>query len=169
LVFKLSAFSLKKMNYKERKIRDGLKRMAAEHGPVIFFDGEVVNVDSTDYFIDVQLDTDATAVIPSVRLRACSTGNSSIDILPAAGSEVTIAKIAEDDYILIAADLITSYRVTIGNMVLTVTADGFSIGNGTTTLKDILSGFVTEMLAIYAPKDIAGINNLQTMINSLLV
>jgi hypothetical protein len=157
------------MNYKERKIRDGLKRIASEHGPIQLFDGEVVNVDSTDYFIDVQLDTDASAVIPSVRLRACSIGNQSIDILPAMGSEVVIAKIAEDDYILIAADLITSYRVTVGSMILTVTADGFSITNGTTSLNDILSGFVTQMLAIYAPKDIAGIDNLQTMINGLLV
>src|SRR5580700_4201785 len=118
------------MNYKERKIRDGLKRIASEHGPVMLFDGEVVNVDSTDYFIDVQPDTDASAIIPNVRLRAASIGNQSIDVLPAMGSEVTIAKIAEDDYILIAADVITSYRVTVGTMVLTVTQSGFSISNG---------------------------------------
>jgi len=157
------------MHPKERHIRDGLKRIAGEHGPVYLFDGEVVAVDSENYFCDVQLDTDTAAVISSCRLRAASIGNESIDVLPAIGSEVVIAKIAEDDYLVLAADLITSYRVTVGSMVLTVTDTGFSITNGTNSLKDILSGFVTEMLAIYAPKDIAGINNLQVMINSLLL
>ena len=43
-------------------------------------------------------------------------------------SEVVIAKIAEDDYILIAADQITSYRVSVGKNVLTVDSSGFSMG-----------------------------------------
>lgn len=157
------------MNHKELQIRDNLKRIAAEHGPLILLDGEVVVVDDTDYFIDVQLDTDDTAVIPNVRLRAASIGNQSIDILPAMGSEVVIAKIAEDDYILIAADEITSYRVTVGNMVLKVDNTGFAITNGTNSLKGILSAIVTQMLAIYAPKDIAGINAITPQINGLLV
>jgi len=157
------------MHPKEQMIRDGLKRIASEHGPVMLLDGEVVAVDDTDYFIDVALDTDADAVISNVRLRACSIGNQSIDILPAVGSEVVIAKIAEDDYILIAADEITSYRVTVGNNVLTVTNAGFSITNGTNNLKGILNSLVTQMLAIYAPKDIAGINAITAQINSLMV
>jgi hypothetical protein len=157
------------MNPKEKQIADNLRRAAKQHGPVILFDGEVVAVDSADYFCDVALDTDPDAIIPQCRLRACSIGNQSIDVLPAIGSEVVIAKISEDDYLVLAIDLITSYRVTVNNMVLTVTGDGFSISNGTTSLKDILSGFVTEMLAIYAPKDVAGINNLQVLIDGLLV
>src|SRR5260221_5834604 len=156
------------MHPKEIQIRDGLKRIAKEHGPIMLFDGEVVAVDDVDYFIDVQLDIDETSVFPNVRLRACSIGNQSIDILPAIGSEVVIAKIAEDDYILIHADIITSYRVTVENMVFTIDATGFKITNGTNSLKDVLMGFVTQMLAIYAPKDIAGINALQTMLDGLL-
>jgi hypothetical protein len=157
------------MHPKEKKIRDGLKRIAAERGPIMLFDGEVIAVDETDYFCDVQSDIDPTAVYQQVRLRAASIGNQSIDILPAIGSEVVIAKIAEDDYILIAADEISSYRVTVGDMVLTVTDAGFSISNGTTSLKGILNGMVTQMLAIYAPKDIAGINALTPQIDGLLV
>jgi len=157
------------MHPKEVQIRDGLKRIAGEHGPLVLFDGEVVSVDSENYFCNVALDTDPDAIVQQVRLRACSIGNQSIDVLPAVGSEVVIAQVAEDDYLVLAIDQITSYRVTVGSMVLTVTESGFSITNGTTSLKDVLSGFVTEMLAIYAPKDIAGINNLQVMINSLLL
>jgi hypothetical protein len=157
------------MNHKERKIRDRLKLIAGEHGPLMLFDGEVTAVDDADYFCDVALDTDANAVILNVRLRAASIGNQSVDVLPSVGSEVTIAKIAEDDYILIAADKIDSYRVTVGEMVLTVTSAGFSISNGTNSLKGILNAIVTQMLAIYAPKDIAGINAITPQINGLLV
>ena len=155
------------MDHKERKIRDGLKRIAGEHGPLMLFDGQVIAVDAENYFCDVQDDIDETAIYQQVRLRADSIGNSSIDVLPAEGSEVVIARIAEDDYILIAADEITSYRVTVGNMVLTVTDAGFSITNGTNSLKDILSAVVTQMLAIYAPKDIAGINAITPQIDGL--
>lgn len=157
------------MNEKEKLVRDGLKRIAKEHGPLLLLDAEVIAVDEADYFIDVKLDTDENAIIYNVRLRAASIGNQSIDVLPAVGSEVVIAKLADDDYILIAADVITSYRVTVGNQVLTVTNAGFSITNGTDSLKSILTGFVTQMLAIYAPKDIAGINALTPKINGLLV
>ena len=156
------------MHLKERHIRDGLKRLAAEHGPVTLFDGEVVAVDADSYFCDVQLDTDTNAVIYDCRLRAASIGNQSVDMLPAVGSEVVLAKIAEDDYLVIAIDEITSYRVTVGGMVLTVDDTGFEISNGSTSLKDILSSVVTQMLAIYAPKDIAGIEQIQVLIDSLL-
>jgi hypothetical protein len=156
------------MHPKEKEARDRLRQIAAEHGPLMLFDGEVVAVDDTDYFCDVQLDTDDNAVIPQVRLRAASIGNQSIDILPAIGSEVVIAKIAEDDYILIAADEITSYRVTVGTMVLTVMDTGFSITNGTNSLNDILSAIIAQMLEIYAPKNIAGINAITPQINGLL-
>ena len=154
------------MDTKEVKIRDGLKRIAAAHGPIMLFDGQVVAVDSAGYFCDVQLDTD-TVTITNVRLRAASIGNKSIDVLPSVGSEVVIAKIAEDDFLLLAADEIDSYRVTVGTMVLTVTNSGFSISNGSTSLKSILNGFVTQMLAIYAPKDIGGINALTIEIDGL--
>jgi hypothetical protein len=156
------------MHPKERHIRDGLKRIAGKYGPLMLLDGEVTAVDSTNYFCDVALDTDPTAVISQCRLRAASIGNQSIDMLPAIGSEVVIAKVAEDDYLVLAIDQITSYRITVNNMVFTITESGFSITNGTTSLKDILTGFVTEMLAIYAPKDVAGINNLTTLIDGLL-
>ena len=156
------------MHEVEKKIRDGLKQIAAEHGPVMLFDGEVIAVDSTDYFCDVKLDTDDEDIVYNVRLRAASIGNQSIDVLPKVGSEVTIAKIAQDDFILVAADEIDSYRVTVGTMVLTQDATGFKISNGTDTLKGILHDLVTEILGIYAPKDIAGITAIQTRINALL-
>lgn len=156
------------MHPKEKEARDRLKQIAREHGPLILMDGEVIAVDADNYFCDVQLDTDVNAVLYDCRLRAASIGNQSIDILPAIGSEVVIAKIAEDDYLVLAIDEITSYRLTVGDMVFKMDASGFEISNGVNTLKDILSAIIAQLLEIYAPKNIAGINAITPKINALL-
>ncbi|WP_295669517.1 hypothetical protein [uncultured Mucilaginibacter sp.] len=149
------------------KLRESFLEQAHSGGPPAFHDATVTAIDTEAYTCDVLLDDEVEVF--EVRLRAVVSSNQSIDVLPAVNASIVVGKIGEDDFILIAADVITSYRVTIGAMVLKVDATGFQLSNGTTSLKDVLTGFVTQMLAIYAPKDIAGIENLQTLINSLLV
>lgn len=149
------------------KLRKEFLKQAHSGGPAAFHDATVTAVYPDTYTCDVLIEGEFEA--SSIRLRAVVSSNQSIDVLPAVNAAVVIGKLADDIYIVVAADVITSYRVTIGAMVLKVDDTGFQITNGVTSLKAILTGVVTQMLAIYAPKDIAGIENLQVLINSLLV
>lgn len=154
------------MDKTEQLIRDNLKHIAKSHAPDFFFDGTVVNIDAEDYLVDVELDTGG--VLYDCRLRASATGNKSIDVLPNEGSSVVIAKITEGDYLVICADEITSYRVTVGGTVFEITEQGTLIKKGEETLNSILNELVTQMLSIYAPKNVAGITAIKARINNLL-
>lgn len=155
------------MSNKQQKIRDGLKLIAAQFGPIYILDGTVEAVDAEAYTCDVVLDDDG-GTIYACRLRATSTGAKSVDVLPGVGSAVVIAKMGAEEYLALACDEITSYRVTVGDMVFTIDETGFGITNGVDSLKSILTGFVNGLLSIYAPKDVAGITELLGKINGLL-
>jgi hypothetical protein len=154
------------MDSKEQQIRDNLKRIAKEHGPDMFFDGTVVEVDEDNYFADVQLDTGET--IFECRLRAMVAGNQSIDVLPAIGSAVVIAKLLDDEYIVIAADQIDSYRVTVGSTVIKVDETGVLIQKGTETLHKLINDLIQGVLSIAAPKNVPAITALVARNNDLL-
>lgn len=154
------------MHHKEKQIIEGLIRISKEHGPEMIFDGEVVEVDSENYLADVILDTGET--IFECLLRALATGNQSIDVLPSIGSAVTIARITDNDFLVLAADQIDSYRITIGNRVLKLDADGLMVSHGTDTLKAVLSDLITQILQIYAVKNAAAITLIQQRLNAIL-
>ncbi len=101
-------------------------------------------------------------------MRAIASENHSIDILPKIGSNVVLGKLDDSDYIVIAYDEITSYRITVGSTVLKLSADGFLIQKGKETLKAIFSDFVDQVLKVYAPKDVAGLMTIKQRLNDLL-
>lgn len=152
---------------KHQKIKEGLIRIAKNFGPDLILSATVESVYSEDYTCDVILDMDGSTVL-GCRLRATSSGTSSIDILPVVGSSVMLAEMGVKEYLVIACDEITSYRVAVGDMILTIDENGFGITNGVDSLKSILTAFVNGLLSVYAPKDVAGITELLAKINGLL-
>lgn len=154
------------MDNAEQQIRANLKRIAAEHGPDMIFDATVLAVDEENYLCDIELDPEGT--IYDCRLRALATGNKSIDVLPAVGSAVVVAKITDDEYLVLVCDEISKYRITVNNITVQVDAGGVTIGNGTETLKQIMDDLVDQILLIYASKDVAALTLIKTRINNLL-
>jgi hypothetical protein len=152
---------------KHEKIVAGLKRIAEENGGDYLLDGEVDEVDAEAYTCDVVLETDGSTIY-GCRLRATATDANSIDVLPTVGAAVVIAKMGGEDYLVLACDEITSFKVTVGVMVLTVDENGFGLSNGGDSLKSIMSDLVTGVLSIYAPKDVTGITALTARIEDLL-
>ena len=144
------------MDDKEKKIRDGLLHIAKLHGPVMILDGTVLAVDEENYFVDVDFDTEGIQY--ECRLRAASVGNKSIDILPTVGSAIVVAKIASDDYIMLACDEIDDIRITAAGFELQLNQTGIAISNGGDSLKQILSDLIDQIQSIYAPKDVGAIS-----------
>jgi len=155
------------MTIKSQKIAARLREIATAFGPEYLLDGVVDEVDTEAYTCDVEMDDDGS-IKYGCRLRALSTGNKSIDVLPSVGSAVVIAKMGGEDYLVLACDEIDSYRVTVGAMVLTIDANGLGFSNGGDSLKAIMSDLVTGLLSVYAPKDVAGITALTGRIDNLL-
>jgi hypothetical protein len=157
------------MSTKREQNAQRLKEIARQYGPEYILDGEVVEVYTDTYTCDVEMDADGST-IQGARLRALSVpgGNQSVDVLPAVGAAVVVAHLGGEDYLVLSIDQITSYRVTVGDFVLTVDENGFGLSNGGDSLKSIMSDMVTGMLSIYAPKDVAGITALTARIDDLL-
>ncbi|MFC0514532.1 hypothetical protein ACFFGT_09980 [Mucilaginibacter angelicae] len=147
------------------KLRRSFVKLAHAGGPVSFHDAVVVAVDQDAFTCDVLLDE---AEVYGVRLRAVMSDRKSIDVLPVAGSPVVIGKLADDDYIVIACDQIAMYRITTGNTVLRVDAEGLLVSKGGDTLGKILNDLVRGVLSIAAPKDVPAITELIERINDLL-
>jgi hypothetical protein len=154
------------MSAREAKIGAKLREAMGQFGPEYLQDGEVAAVDSEAYTCDVVLESDGSTQF-NCRLRATATGDKSIDVLPAVGSSVVIAKMGAEEYLVLAIDEITSYRVTVGGMVLTITEAGFGISNGGDSVKSILTDLVNAILTIAAPKNVAGITALLERIAAL--
>ena len=154
------------MSDKQEKIKLGLQEIARKFAPDQFFDGTVEAVDNEAYTCDVLLDIDGSTMY-ECRLRATASGTKSIDVLPTVGSSVVMALLGGNDYLVLACDEITSYRVTVGDMILTIDENGFGVTNGTDSLKSILTGIVNGLLSVYAPKDVGDITALIAKINGL--
>lgn len=148
-----------------RKLKEEFQKQSAKFGPLAFYDAVVTNVDATEYTCDVILDE---VEVYEVRLRAIISDKKSIDVLPKQGTNIVVGKLADDDYILIAADEITSYKLSIGSMALEVDETGFKIGSGTETLEKLLTDLVTATLSIAAPKDVATLTALKLRIKTIL-
>lgn len=154
------------MDKKEQEIRANLKRIASEHAPDFLFDGIVVEVDAENYLVDVELDTGG--VIYECRLRAIATGNKSIDILPKEGSAVVIAKISDDDYLVLTCDEIDDIRLSAAGYEIQANANGIAIRKGGESLNKILSDLVDEILKIYAPMNKPGLGAIKQRVGNLL-
>lgn len=150
----------------DEQIREALKRIAGSFGPDILLEGKITGIDTENYLVDVELDKEGQLF--DVRLRAVSGGNKSIDILPAEGAAVVIAKIADDEYLVLACDQITEYKITVAQAEFKLTESGHLISKGTETLNKILTDLVDQVLKVYAPKDVPGLTAIKQRINNLL-
>ncbi len=69
---------------------------------------------------------------------------------------------------LIDAEEVEEYVLNVNESLFKIDLNGFEIKKGNVTLKKILDEVVSQMLKIYAPKDVAGITAIKTSINNLL-
>jgi hypothetical protein len=147
------------------KLSDEFKRAAHKGGPRAFFDATVLEVDNEAYTCDIDLDG---VIIPEVRLRSVVSSNHSIDVLPEAGSAIVVGQLQENDFILIAADKITDWRVTVATTIVAVNAAGVQISKGDESMSKILTDVVKAILTIAAPKNVPALNGLLLRIKTLL-
>lgn len=151
----------------DEQIKAAFKRIAKADGPDIIFEGTITDVDDEAYTADVEIDNDGGTIF-DVRLRAVASGSKSIDVLPAIGAEVVLAKISDDEFIILACDEITEYRLTIGNTVYKVDSTGHEISKGNESLKKVLNDLVDVILTIGAFKDTATLTLIKQRLNNLL-
>jgi hypothetical protein len=147
------------------KLRGSLLQLAHAGGPPALYDATVIAVDADQFTCDVELDG---IELYEVRLRAIVSENSSIDVLPKVGSSVIVAKMADDDFFVIACDEISSWSAKIENTVVSVDSSGIEISRGDESLEKLLTDLVSAVLTIAAAKDAAALIRLKTRIKTLL-
>jgi len=131
--------------------------------------GHVKAVDRENSTCDVE--TLADGDVLDVRLRAAvDEQQKGIFLFPKIGSSVIIAPIANNStqYYVAMFSEVEEMVIQIEGQVLQIDKDGFSLRNDKEDLKAILTTFCEEMLKIYAPKNVPGINVLKTRIKNLL-
>lgn len=153
------------MSEKLRKLREDFLEAAHAGGPAAIYDATILEVDNEAYTCTIDLDG---IDLPNIRLRAIVSDSHSIDVLPAVGSAVIVAKLDVDDFIVIASDEITNWRVTVGATSVAIDAGGIEISKGDETLKKILTDLIKSVLTIAAAKDAASLKQLLTRVNNLL-
>ncbi|MBC7399851.1 MAG: hypothetical protein H7289_07875 [Mucilaginibacter sp.] len=154
------------MSEKLNKAREALAEFAGKFAPEFALQGIVKEIDTVNYTVDVEIETDV--VYFDCRLRAVVSDKKSIDVLPKMGSKVLLLKISESDYLVLACDEITEYKITVGTAVYKLDATGHVIGKGTETLKKILGDLIDTVLTIGAYKDTASLTQIKQRINNLL-
>ena len=129
---------------KQQQIRDSLRRIAGEVGPLNTLLAQLVSVDEVALTCELIADG---AEVYDVRLCPVLNGKQSIVFFPAVNSWVLCARIEHDeDWMIIAADEIYKYRITIGTQVFEMDGTKFLIKNGTDNLKTMMDDFFTAIL-----------------------
>jgi hypothetical protein len=147
----------------EEQVRESLGKFAGRFGPVQSLLAVVESVNEADKTC-VLVDDDGEKFF-DVRLRPVINGKESMTLFPKVGGWALAVRIEKsDDWMLVMADELTKFRVKIGNTVLEQDATKFEVSNNATSLKSLLDEIVTEMLAIYAPKNVANITAIKTKI-----
>lgn len=148
------------------KAREALAEFAGKFAPDLALQGVVKNIDTVNYTVDVEVATDE--VYFDCRLRAVVSDKKSIDILPKIGSTVVLLKISKSDYLVLACDEISEYKITLGTAIYKLDASGHVISKGTETLKKILGDLIDTILTIGAYKDTASLTQIKQRVNNLL-
>jgi hypothetical protein len=155
---------------KQDEIRAALKGFASTVGPAPTILATVRSVDESS-FTCVLVDDDGN-VIPDVRLRPVLDGSESVTLVPAVDAWALAVRIENDEeWMLIAAGVITKTIVKIGTTTLQQTANGFEIKKGTASLKNILTNIIQatqQILVIYGNNpDYTKLTNALTDTNNL--
>lgn len=150
---------------RQEQIREALRKFAAKHGPLQTILATVTSVDAAA--LTCAVDNDGTPMY-DVQLRPVINGNESVTLFPTVGSYVLIARIEDDEnWTVIQCDEIDRMRTVIGTMVFEMDGNKFKMVSGALSLHDILTDLVTEVIAIYAPKNVANLVAIKTKINQL--
>lgn len=126
-------------------------------------------VDAKQSTCDVETLNDG--IVFDVRLRAVIDNQQKGSfLLPKVGSSVIISPIANDmtQYYVAMFSEVEEMKIQIEGQVFHLNKDGFTLKNDQEDLKEILNSFCEEMLKIYAPKNVPGINALKSRIKKLL-
>lgn len=138
---------------RKEQIRQGLQKLAGQHGPLQTLLAEVVSVDEQE--MTCVLKDDDGLEVYDVRLKPVLTADESVVLIPEVGSWVLATRIEDDEeWLVIAAEKISKYRMTIGASVMEVDADGFSFKKGELTLKDIMSNLLGGIKALTVPTNV---------------
>lgn len=148
-------------------IRIGFENFVLRVAPASILQAKVVAVNDGDATVDVTLP--GGAQLPDVRIRSLVKSGDRFVMLPAVDSEVLIGKIAgQDEYVVLAMEAITEVKSIIGTTTVSWDASGLLVKKGSDGLREIITDLITEIQAIYAPKNVANIAAIQVRFNQLL-
>ena len=117
------------------QIRNRLSEIAGQHGPLHSILATVVSVDENELTCVLQ---DDDIEINDVRLSPVINSKQSVTIIPKVGSWVLAVRIENDaEWMIMAADEIDKYRVTVGDLVFEMDGEKFLIKKGNENLKKI--------------------------------
>ncbi|WEK18170.1 MAG: hypothetical protein P0Y49_15370 [Candidatus Pedobacter colombiensis] len=131
--------------------------------------GIVKSVDLDNFTCDVETLTEGEVL--DVRLRASvDQQKNGSTLIPKIGSSVILAPIDNNrtQYYVAMFSEVDELSIQIQGQVFQMAKGGMSLKNDKEDLKGILTSFCEEMLKIYAPKNVPGINNLKIRIKNLL-
>lgn len=151
---------------RNEQIREALKKLSGEVGPLQTLLATVLSVDADEYTCVV---SDEDIEIADVRLRPVLNGEQSITLFPKVGSFVLIIRLEDDaEWMVLAADEIDSYRIKTGNMIFEMKNGKFNVESGAETLGKCIDDLIIEIQAIFAPKNTAAITAIQLRFKQLL-
>jgi hypothetical protein len=150
---------------RQEQIRRSLADFAKKHGPAQSIIATVGSVNEDEFTCDL-IDGDDQWF--DVRLRPVINGKESITLFPKVGSWVMAIRIESDEeWMLIAADQIEKYRMVVGETIIEYDGVKIHVSNSQTSLKGILDDLITEVIAIYAPKNVAALQALKVKVDQL--
>lgn len=160
---------------KEEQIREAIRRLGSEVGPLHTLLAQVESVDEAALTCTL-IDDDVE--IFDVRLSPVLNGNQSVIIFPKINSWVIAIRIEHDeDWMIMAADEIEKYRITIGTQIIEMDGTQVMIKNNNDDLKtlmnDLLNAIINMKFTTNTGVTIELINaldfeNIQTRFNAFL-
>lgn len=149
------------------QIREGLKKMAKDHGPAVSNIAEVKSVD-VEKQTCVLIDEDGLELF-DVRLRSVLNENKSILIVPKVGSYVLAVRVEDDDdWMVIGYDEIESFSYQTKKTVFAFDDKGFLLQKENETLKKLMTDLIAAIKNIsFAVTTPDTINGNTTVLNNL--
>lgn len=150
---------------KGEQIRQLFRRMAGEQGPAptMLATCTAVNEGAETCTLRDELDLDY-----EVRLRPTIGTGEAVTIIPALGAQVIAVRIEDDEeWVVMAADSVSKVRMVAGDTTVEM-EDGVLISRAGDGLREILDDLITEIQAIYAPKNVANIEAIRLRVTQLL-
>jgi len=151
------------------QLRQALAEHASRYGPPQSILGTVAEVQSDAGTCTVKDDDDSPPYY-GVRLTPAITTGQNLRIVPKAGSLCLMVRIegSETDWWLLWAEEIDKWQLHADGAYIEADEQGIKLSRSTDGLREVLTDLVTQILAIYAPKNVAAIQQIQLRINQLL-